>query len=365
MKKIFTLSLFIVFVASSTAQILSRSENWPNANWVVSGTYTPAALVLNPTTNDKFKYDASLAVPLGGAATIYITSPFFDLKPAFDGGEKIFKSSLILSFQTSASNVLFYQYWNADTSTWVSPPDANAPAAIEGDFNTCLNNNVGDFILDYTSFTTNQLQNFRYRFGIIDAGGQISGVCLNSPVLTSFIVLPPSGLNATNITTTSATLDWVGNNGFGNNTSYELEYGVQGFVLGTGVRFPYFPPALIFGLNSGTNYAFYVRENLNDQGSIYSTWAGPRSFMTTTLGLEEHKLKGFKLYPNPIKNTLWMESEKALNEIKIFNMAGQELMNIKLNKLNSSLDLTSLSAGFYFLRVTTDSDSGTYKILKE
>ncbi|WP_395048342.1 T9SS type A sorting domain-containing protein [Flavobacterium sp.] len=360
MKKNITLILFIALFSSASAQILTRNENWPNASWTVSGVYTPAALVFNPTVDNKFKYDAALAIPLGGAATIFIESPVFSLKPAFDGGEKAFRMDVFLSFQTLAANVLFFEYWNADSGTWVLPPDGTAPAATQGSYTNCTNT-LNDISLDFSTFSTNQLLNFRYRFGINDAGGQIAGFCMNSPVLNSFSCMPPTNLTVTNIGTSNATLDWTSSG-----TNFEIEYGLQGFTLGTGMfQSTNTHPAGIAGLNAGATYDFYVRDNCSNSQAVKSAWAGPQSFTTVSLGLIEQTLKGFKLYPNPTKGIISMESEKALNEVKIFNLAGQELVNVKPNKLNTSIDLSSLSSGFYFLKVSTDEDSGTYKILKE
>lgn len=361
MKRNFTLSLFFVFVASATAQILSRSENWPNAGWSLTGSYTPAAVVFNPTTNSQFKYDASLAVPLGGAASIYIVSPFFSVKPSFDGGEKTLKINLNISFQSFANSVLFAEYWNADSSSWIKFGDAEAQTT--GDYSTCSNVAVTLFI-DIKAMTTNQLQNFRYRFGVVDLGNQLAGVCINSLVVSSFNFLPPSNLTVTNLSTSSATLNWVSNNGLSGQSSFQVEYGPAGFTFGTGIRFQNFSPAPIFGLNPGSTYAFFVREFIDDYLPTYSNWAGPKFFTTATLGLEEKELKGFKLYPNPIKDIVWMESEKTLNEISLYDLMGQELKNLKPNKSNVNIDLSSLSPGFYFIKVTTDNDTGIYKIIK-
>lgn len=360
MKKIITFSLFIVLFSSASAQILTRVEVWPDLTWTVGGTYTNAALLLKPTMDSQFKYDASLAVPLGGSATVSIESPVFSLQTAFDGGEKAFKMDANIAYQTSVDNVISFQYWDADASAWVTPVDGNGPADTLGDFMTCTNPLV-DLSLDFSGFTTNQLQNFRYRFAINDAGGQISGICMSPPTINTYSCLPPTNLTVTNIGTSNATLDWTSTG-----TNFEVEYGLQGFTVGTGMfQQSGTHPIGIINLTSGTTYDFYVRDNCSNSQAVKSAWAGPKSFTTVTLGLEEQALKGFKLYPNPTKNMLWMESEKALNEVKIFNLAGQELMNVKPNKSNTAIDLSSLSTGFYFLKVATDTDSGTYKILKE
>lgn len=360
MKKIFTISLFIVFVVSTTAQILTRNENWPNVNWTVSGTYTPAALVFNPTINTQLKYDASLVVPLGAASTAFVTSPAFDLKPAFDGGEKAFKMDFNVSLETLAIAVLTVQYWNADSSTWVIMQDGDPGIQTIGNYSDCTNFPVTLFF-DFSAFTTTQLQNFRYRFSINDtAGNGIKGVCFSSPVITSLSCPVPTNLVFFGVGTSNAQVDWTSSG-----TDFIIDYGLPGnpgsrITIQTNSH-----PIELLGLNPGTLYNFFVREDCSGGNqTVLSGWAGPKFFTTATLGLEEQSLKGFKLYPNPTKGIISMESEKALNEIKIFNLVGQELMNIKPSKLNSSLDLSSLSAGFYFLKVTTDTDSGTYKIVK-
>lgn len=365
MKKIITLSLFVALFSNASAQVLQRIENWPNASWSVGGTYTPAALVFNPTVNDKFKYDASLVVPSGLSSVVFTASPFFDLKPAFDAGEKVFRIDFNISFETFVNSVLTAQYWDADSSTWVTMPDGNAPADVTGDFSTCTNVPV-TLLFNFTSFTINKLQNFRYRFSINDAGSQLAGVCISSPIVTSFLVLPPSGLNASNIDATNATLDWVGNNGFGMDTSYELEYGPQGFVLGTGTLYQNsFPPVVISGLTPGANYDFYVRENLYDTSVVLSSWAGPQSFTTATLGIEENEFNKLKFYPNPTKDIIWLDSQEIINEIKVFNLTGQELLSVKSGGYKLNVDLTGLNEGLYFLNVNSESSSTNYIILKK
>ena len=361
MKITITLSLFIALLSSASAQILTRSENWPNSNWSVGGAvYTPAALIFNPKTDDKFKYDATLVNPPGSPSSLYAASPTFDLKPAFDGGETAFKIDFSISYGATADGELMVQYWNADTNTWVTMPDGMAPIGELGTISTCTNFPVNLFF-NFSNFTTNQLQNFSYRFSLNDAGSQLAGICINSPTLNSLSCSLPTNLDVINISAYNASLDWTGNGG----SDFQIEYGVHGFSLGTGNHQQVnFHPFQIGGLNPLTTYDFYVQEDCSKNQTVVSNWAGPKSFTTSSLGLEDHTLKGFKLYPNPIKNTLWLDSEKILSEVKIFNLSGQELMNIKPSKSHISIDLSELNMGLYFLKVTTDEGLGSYKIMK-
>jgi hypothetical protein len=86
----------------------------------------------------------------------------------------------------------------------------------------------------------------------------------------------PSGLMATNLSFTGATLGWTAGS---TETSWDVEYGVSGFTQGTGtmVSATTSNPLAITGLTGSTTYQFYVRAIC---GGSTSTWGGPYSFFT-------------------------------------------------------------------------------------
>ena len=83
------------------------------------------------------------------------------------------------------------------------------------------------------------------------------------------------------------------------------------------------------------------------------------------MGLEEVKLEGIKLYPNPTKGLLEIEAVNSVNQIKLYNLIGQELLTKKGTASRLNLDLTTFESGFYFLKIDTDKGTGVYKIVKE
>ncbi len=88
----------------------------------------------------------------------------------------------------------------------------------------------------------------------------------------------PSGTVASNITASSADLDWV----IGcTETDWEVEYGPVGFVLGTGLTEPATgtPELSLSGLFAGVNYSVYVRANCGVDG--LSAPFGPYNFRTS------------------------------------------------------------------------------------
>lgn len=88
----------------------------------------------------------------------------------------------------------------------------------------------------------------------------------------------PSGTVASNITGSSADLDWV----IGcTETNWVIEYGAAGFVLGTGLTEPVTgtPELTLTSLFAGTNYSVYVRADCGVDG--LSTPFGPYNFRTS------------------------------------------------------------------------------------
>lgn len=87
----------------------------------------------------------------------------------------------------------------------------------------------------------------------------------------------PSGLTATNITTTSADLGWTENNS--TTTSWDIEFGVTGFTANGSVDISTTNnPYTLSALSQDTSYDFYVRTRC--QPAWVSNWAGPFTFTT-------------------------------------------------------------------------------------
>ncbi len=88
-----------------------------------------------------------------------------------------------------------------------------------------------------------------------------------------------SGLQAFNITATSADLTWTAGDG----ANWGVEYGPAGFTPGTGTSINATNDTIsISGLMANTNYEFYVTDSCGTSGT--STQSGPASFRTSLQG---------------------------------------------------------------------------------
>jgi hypothetical protein len=101
---------------------------------------------------------------------------------------------------------------------------------------------------------------------------------------------PPSALAVSNVTTTSANLNWtIG----GTTTAWDVEYGAAGFVQGTGTTVAATTNSYALStLSTNTAYSYYVRANCG--AGQTSAWVGPFSFSTPCVAFTVPYFEGFE-----------------------------------------------------------------------
>ena len=116
-------------------------------------------------------------------------------------------------------------------------------------------------------------------------------------VTTQALCPAPSNLTATNITSSSADLDWTEN---GTATAWDLEIGLSGFApTGTPVIPGVTKPYTLAGLPQNTCFDYYVRAACGGTNGN-STWTGPYTFCTSIAPLA--------CPPGAAASILWTES---------------------------------------------------------
>jgi hypothetical protein len=91
----------------------------------------------------------------------------------------------------------------------------------------------------------------------------------------------------------------------------------------------------------------------------------------TSLGINKFDSKNaFTIYPNPVQNYINIMSKNDFSgklKVAVVNLAGQTIMDSQLEKNNSgsySVDVKNkLSAGVYLVKINTDTDTFSSKII--
>lgn len=73
----------------------------------------------------------------------------------------------------------------------------------------------------------------------------------------------------------------------------------------------------------------------------------------------------FKYYPNPTTGIINISYSKDISEVSVFNLLGQNILTKKGNDLDMQLDLSSLPSGTYLIKIASEGQSKTVKVIKQ
>ena len=84
-----------------------------------------------------------------------------------------------------------------------------------------------------------------------------------------------------------------------------------------------------------------------------------------TLSVGDNTLEGFNFFPNPAENIVNINAQQAVQNITVFSLAGQKLMDQNIQAATATLDVSRLATGTYIMQVTSNEQIGTYKLIKK
>ena len=158
----------------------------------------------------------------------------------------------------------------------------------------------------------------------------------------------------------------VVNQGGGTSTSTDMGMGVYDLTGGCGalvLEATSDPNSLdLTDLTPGATYAVRVYgwfTSLQYNNFDISVGSDP------ALSIDDATLSTFTYYPNPVKNTLTLNAQNNIEDVRMYNMLGQEVMNAQPQAVDSDIDMSSLETGTYFVQVTIASMTKTVRVVKQ
>jgi len=73
----------------------------------------------------------------------------------------------------------------------------------------------------------------------------------------------------------------------------------------------------------------------------------------------------FEYYPNPVKNTLNLSYNQEISNVEIFNLMGQKVSSQAINSNQGQVDMSNLSNGVYLVKVSSNNQVKTFRVIKE
>ncbi|NND62035.1 MAG: T9SS type A sorting domain-containing protein [Flavobacteriaceae bacterium] len=82
------------------------------------------------------------------------------------------------------------------------------------------------------------------------------------------------------------------------------------------------------------------------------------------LGTADFASKGFSATPNPVVNVLNLQANENISSVAIYNVLGQQVYAANIDALSSTIDMSQMASGAYFVKVNINGTEGTVKVIK-
>lgn len=127
------------------------------------------------------------------------------------------------------------------------------------------------------------------------------------------------------------------------------------------------------------NYTIDIPEAMQGEETVYVIARGvtANGFSSYSLAIDEFKVEftpelsapsfnvsEFKAYPNPVSDILSVSYSSEISTLEVFNLLGQPVLNASLNSNQGSINVSSLAAGAYIIKIHSAGQIGTYKFVK-
>lgn len=85
----------------------------------------------------------------------------------------------------------------------------------------------------------------------------------------------------------------------------------------------------------------------------------------TVLSTEENTIDGFSFYPNPVENVLNVQASQSIDQITLYNITGQKVLDQKISLTTTQLSVGDLPSGMYLMTVASGTTTSTHKVMKK
>jgi hypothetical protein len=102
-------------------------------------------------------------------------------------------------------------------------------------------------------------------------------------------------------------------------------------------------------------------------GSTVGFGDSSKTYYKTVVGIHNNKADQNQLsvYPNPGKGVFTIGNAKDITSLKVYNIQGIEVFNTKVESVNTSIDISNLPAGMYFIRANSGNTPIIHKVIIE
>ena len=82
-------------------------------------------------------------------------------------------------------------------------------------------------------------------------------------------------------------------------------------------------------------------------------------------GTVEQDAKTITVYPNPVDNTIFIEADKSVNHVEIYNLTGMMMFSQEYDSEKVEIEVSALQSGVYFIKMTFGNAIETRRFIKK
>lgn len=115
--------------------------------------------------------------------------------------------------------------------------------------------------------------------------------------------------------------------------------------------------------NAGIEYAIDFHLFNNELFLVFNSFEIYRKGEGLGISEIEHEVN-ISLYPNPTKDKIYLNSDKEIEAVSVYNLQGKLINHIAWNSSNSFVDISNVPNGIYFVKIRTKEIEVTRRIFK-
>ncbi|MDC8004419.1 T9SS type A sorting domain-containing protein [Aureisphaera galaxeae] len=83
-----------------------------------------------------------------------------------------------------------------------------------------------------------------------------------------------------------------------------------------------------------------------------------------TGGISDLETIGVSMHPNPVKDRLNVQAREAISNVTVYNLLGQQVYTANIDALTTTIDMSQMTTGTYFVQVEVNGRTAVDKIIK-
>ena len=123
------------------------------------------------------------------------------------------------------------------------------------------------------------------------------------------------------------------------------------------------PEITLSGYGAAVKFAFYAFSDTSNEDNDF--FIDNFSITSSPLSIANQTINGFKMFPNPVLNTLYLNAQNQIDAVSVYNMLGQEVLRNSPSATQVQLDMAALPTGAYIVKVQAGEQLGSYNLIKQ